>query len=242
MNKPMKNKTPKPAPKPTGAASHWKRMRFKNNKVWIATDESGKLLVENGKHLMKYQLNQTYTYWVRTGHVKSLDTPEGKPLKQKTKKTEKKAGTATGIQQTEARNTQQDQTAIDIYTDGASSGNPGPAGIGVFLRYGEHEKKISRYIGNATNNIAELEAIRTGLSEINNPNLPVSVYTDSNYAFGLLTQNWKAKKNKALVNEIRKLVSKFKHVRFVKVKGHAGDEGNEIADKLATSAIKKSGA
>ncbi|MEA3417444.1 MAG: RNase H family protein, partial [Thermodesulfobacteriota bacterium] len=50
---------------------------------------------------------------------------------------------------------------ISIYTDGASSGNPGPSGIGILLRFKDHEKEISRNIGTATNNIAELEAIKT---------------------------------------------------------------------------------
>jgi ribonuclease HI len=217
----------------------WKRMRFKNNKVWVATDESGELVNENGKHPMKYQLDQEYIYWVRTDRIKSLDTTGREKVRKQSKKPEKTDGKATCSQETNDNKIAQIKNAIQMYTDGASSGNPGPAGVGVLLRYGEHEKKISRYIGEATNNIAELEAIRIGLLEINNPNLPVLVYTDSNYAFGLLTQNWKAKKNRLLVSEIRDLISKFRHLRFIKVKGHAGDEGNEIADKLATDAIKK---
>jgi ribonuclease HI len=235
----MENKKTKPSPKSSDVSPNWKRMRFKNNKVWIATDESGALVIENGKHPMKYQLGQEYTYWVRTDHVKSLNAPVEKTSKQRSKKTKKITSTAIGNQAPDGSKNTWGKNTIHMYTDGASSGNPGPAGIGVLLRYGEHEKKISRYIGDATNNIAELEAIRTGLSEVNNPNLPVLVYTDSNYAYGLLTQNWKAKKNQALVSEIRRLVSKFKYLRFIKVKGHAGDEGNEIADKLATDAIKE---
>ena len=91
----------------------------------------------------------------------------------------------------------EDPDCIRIYADGASSGNPGPSGIGVLLRYREHEKEISRNIGLGTNNIAELEAIRTGLLEVKNPDLPVRVYTDSGYAYGLLTLGWKARKNEA---------------------------------------------
>ena len=235
----MQPKKTKKTSKQSGTWSNWKRMRFKNNKVWIATDEAGAPVIVSGKHPMKYQLNQEYLYWVRTDHVKSLNAPGETTSKQRSKKIKKVTDTAIGNQEPDDSSNTWGKNVIHMYTDGASSGNPGPAGIGVLLRYGDHEKKISRYIGNATNNIAELEAIRAGLSEVNNPDLPVLVYTDSNYAYGLLTQHWKAKKNQALVREIRMLVSKFKHLRFIKVKGHAGDEGNEIADKLATGAIKK---
>jgi ribonuclease HI len=128
---------------------------------------------------------------------------------------------------------------VHVYTDGASSGNPGPSGIGVLLRYGSHEKEISTYIGIATNNIAELEAIRVGLSFIRNPTLPVRVYTDSSYALGLLAKGWKARKNQELVANIRKMVSEFKDILFVKIKGHSDDAGNERVDGLATDAIAR---
>ncbi len=129
------------------------------------------------------------------------------------------------------------EEAIEVYTDGAASGNPGPAGIGIFMRYKGKTKEISRYIGIATNNVAELKAIETALSAIRKPELPVILYTDSGYALGLLTLNWKAKKNVDLVARIRKLISRFNDLKIVKVRGHCGVEGNEIADKLATSAI-----
>ncbi len=108
---------------------------------------------------------------------------------------------------------------------------------GFCFAIAEHEKEISRNIGLGTNNIAELEAIRTGLLEVKNPDLPVRVYTDSGYAYGLLMLGWKAKKNMELVSDIRMLMKRFKNLTIVKVKGHAGIEGNERADKLATSAI-----
>jgi ribonuclease HI len=235
----MQNKKTKQASLPTGASHSWKRMRFKNNKVWVAVDTGGALLIENGKHLLKYQLEQEYSYWVRSDHVKPLDAPAEGDTQAKPRKTKRAGGAATSAPQPTDSQKKALKNTIHIYTDGASSGNPGPSGIGVLLRYGDYEKKISRYIGQATNNIAELEAIRVGLSEINNPNLPALVYTDSSYAYGLLMQNWKAKKNQALVDKIRTLISKFTHLRFVKVQGHAGDEGNEIADRLATAAIKQ---
>ncbi len=218
----------------------WARMRFKKNKVWVALGPSGQPHVENGKVLIKYQLDQPHEYRVHSRHVHTLesagisattdsDQVSIPPEKAASRHTHEKGET---------------DRVVQIYTDGASSGNPGPSGIGVLLRYGDHEKEVSRYIGIATNNIAELEAIRLGLSLIRNPALPVRVYTDSSYALGLLAKGWKATKNKALVASLRKMISQFKDILFVKVKGHSGDEGNERVDGLATAAIareKKSG-
>ena len=102
-------------------------------------------------------------------------------------------------------------------------------------------KSISRFIGNVTNNIAELEAIKAGLLEVKKRELPVRIFTDSSYAYGLLALNWKAHKNRELVNSIRKLMSEFKNLKMVKVKGHSGNQGNELADRLAVSAIENSG-
>ena len=128
---------------------------------------------------------------------------------------------------------------ICVFTDGASSGNPGPSGIGVLLRFGEHEKEISKFIGEATNNIAELKAILAGLSALKNPDIPVRLFTDSSYAYGLLVLKWKPRKNQQLVESIRQMMTQFKDLKIIKVKGHAGHPGNEKADFLATSAIKK---
>ena len=106
------------------------------------------------------------------------------------------------------------------------------------MRFGNHEKETSKFIGNATNNIAELKAIEAGLLAVKNTDYPVRVYTDSNYAYGVLSQGWKSKKNTDIVASIKKTMSKFKNLTFFKVKGHAGNKDNERADFLATSAIK----
>lgn len=203
----------------------WKRMRFKKNKVWLAVDGSGTPVEENGKVLIKYQLDQTHEYWVRKSSVRPLDTVSAK----------------TQAPQKDVPQTQSDTSKeILIFTDGAASGNPGPAGIGVVLRFGTYEKEISEYIGLATNNIAELKAIQAGLLTVRNTALPVRVFTDSRYAYGVLALGWKAKANYEMVQSIKKTMKKFKDLKIFKIKGHAGHEGNERADLLATSAIKNS--
>lgn len=212
----------------------WRRMRFKNNKVWQAMDPDGRPLEKNGKVLIKYQLNQDYEYWVNPANLGQIDAPaEARPARVRRQsgapaKTEKAVPPA-------APNT------IHIYTDGASSGNPGPSGIGVVLQYGEKTKEISKFIGNTTNNVAELEAIRTALMELKRRNLPVRIYTDSSYAQGVLSFGWKAQKNKELVEAIREMLSALKDVTLIKVRGHSGHEQNERADQLARTAIVSGG-
>jgi ribonuclease HI len=130
--------------------------------------------------------------------------------------------------------------AIHVWTDGACSGNPGRAGLGVvILGDGSGEREISEYLGDATNNIAELTAILRGLQAVSDRTRPVIVYSDSAYSIGLLTKSWKAKKNVELVDELRALTRTFRDLRFVKVAGHAGIALNERVDQLATGAITR---
>jgi len=214
----------------------WKRMKFRENKVWLNTDNNGRPIVKNGKVLIKYQLEQDYEYWVNKNNVKPIDPREDNKKvsnKRNLGKTSKKKALELEKEDPE------EQDMICIYTDGASSGNPGPSGIGILLRFGSHEKEISKHIGAATNNIAELEAIRVALLELKRTDLPVKIFTDSSYAYGVLTLGWKAKKNTELVKSIKKIISKFRKLKFHKVKGHAGIDGNEKANYLATSAVTK---
>lgn len=126
---------------------------------------------------------------------------------------------------------------IHIYTDGACSRNPGPAGVGVLLRYKNHERRISKFLGNATNNIAELTAIKIALESITDSTKSVVIYSDSQYSIGVCSNpTWKPKKNVELISEIKKLISKFNKVEFEWVKAHNGHPDNEAVDKLAVQA------
>jgi len=127
---------------------------------------------------------------------------------------------------------------ITIYADGACSGNPGPAGIGVVLISGQHRKEISRPIGQGTNNIAELSAAIEGLTALKDRGkCEVTLYTDSQLVVGMLN-GWKARKNLELVFELRRLASECASFKAVHIRGHNGDPLNERCDELAKEAVR----
>ncbi len=223
------------------SGENFKRMRFKGNKVWMALDDQGRPLTRKGKVLIKYQPDQDYEYWVREENVAPLDAPSSKPALEKSGPGKRARKKKPGKKDPDVLPETMDPNAVVIFTDGASSGNPGPSGIGIVLRHKGRRKEISRHIGVATNNIAELEAIRTALAQLKTVNLPVRLYTDSTYARGVLTLGWKPRKNEALIRAAKTLMAKFKDLKVIHVRGHTGDEENERANDLAVSAARGGG-
>jgi len=133
---------------------------------------------------------------------------------------------------------------ITIYTDGASSGNPGPGGYGVVLISGKHRLEKSEGFRLTTNNRMELMAVITGLEALKIPDSKVVIYTDSKYVADSVEKGWvfhweskafKKKKNPDLWIRFLKIYRQHK-VRFVWVKGHANNTENEICDRLAVNA------
>jgi len=122
---------------------------------------------------------------------------------------------------------------LSIYTDGSCCPNPGEMKIGVIAMRGPAPvHSISRSMGVGTSNQAELLAIREALSWAS-PAEEIVLNVDSRYAIGVISKNWMVSKNLELVHEIRRLFRSFPRIRMVKVRGHAGVLGNEIADALA---------
>lgn len=134
-----------------------------------------------------------------------------------------------------------EKDTVHIFADGACTGNPGPAGIGVVLIFNGHTRSFGRALGHATNNIAELTALRDALRAINDVSYPLCIHLDSAYVIGLFTQKWKPKKNLALIQEIRDELARFSHVRFKKVKAHSDNIYNAQADALAVAATRSHG-
>lgn len=130
---------------------------------------------------------------------------------------------------------------VVIHTDGACSGNPGPAGIGVLIERPDQEIEIAEYLGSGTNNIAELTAILRALESLDESeqDKQVHLYTDSGWSLGVLIGGWKAKTNLTLIGKIKEQMERFSKLELLKVKGHAGNTGNERADDLATMAVRR---
>jgi ribonuclease HI len=142
------------------------------------------------------------------------------------------------------------QDIIEIFTDGACLGNPGPGGWGVLLRWQKKEKELSGGDAHTTNNRMELKAPIEALKTIKRP-LPIHIYTDSKYVQNGITlwlsswksNGWKTKqkdpvKNQDLWEELDQLSSQH-DVTWHWVKGHAGHTENERADALARAAVPK---
>ena len=137
---------------------------------------------------------------------------------------------------------------IEIYTDGACSGNPGPGGWGALLLWNGHEKELSGGEADSTNNRMEMMAVIKALESLKKPSA-VKIYTDSKYVMdgvekwmdGWKKRGWRTAakkdvKNQGLWKRIDSLIQEH-DVTFQWVKGHSGNPGNERADALATGAI-----
>lgn len=136
---------------------------------------------------------------------------------------------------------------VEIFTDGACSGNPGPGGYGAILRYGEHIKELSGGEEHTTNNRMELTAVITALEALKEPCLVV-LTTDSKYVVDGIEKGWakswrengwKKKDKKPALNPDLwgKLLDllEIHEVNFNWVKGHAGHPENERCDELAVN-------
>ena len=138
---------------------------------------------------------------------------------------------------------------IEIFTDGACSGNPGKGGYGVILKYNDTTKELSEGFKLTTINRMEVLAAIKGLETLNQP-CKVTLYSDSKYLVDSVNQGWiikwqknnwyRTKSEKAKnVDLFKRLLTQMNRhqVEFVWVKGHAGHEENERCDQLATGAI-----
>lgn len=138
---------------------------------------------------------------------------------------------------------------VEIYTDGACKGNPGPGGWGALLVAGKHRKEMFGGEANTTNNRMELLAVIRALEALNKP-CHVVLHTDSQYVqkgisewiHGWKTRGWKTAakepvKNADLWQELD-AVSQKHEIDWRWVKGHAGHEGNEAADQLANRGVE----
>jgi len=145
---------------------------------------------------------------------------------------------------------QQQSVLVEIFSDGACSGNPGPGGYGTILRFGAHVKELSGYDPETTNNRMEMLGAIVGLESLSRP-CQVRATTDSQYLVKGMTEwivgwkrkGWKNSKKQEVANrdlwERLLELCETHSVEWCWVKGHAGHEENERCDELARAAIER---
>ena len=135
-------------------------------------------------------------------------------------------------------------STIEIYTDGAAKGNPGPGGYGVVLRSGKHEKELSNGFFFTTNNRMELLAVIVALESLKRKRSQVSVYSDSKYVVDAINKKWVDKWKKRLWLKVKNIdlwkrlltILNEHDVTFIWIKGHNNHPENERCDQLAVEA------
>jgi ribonuclease HI len=225
----------------------WVRALLHGQVVYARAKLDGSLLIEGNRVEVCYSLHASRFYKARGSNVQKQDdapllpdeacvprAESGTRLKRSTKAV---SSTAKNVAQSAAV-PKVSKDSIVAYADGACSGNPGPAGLGVVILDGDRRTEISEHLGLGTNNIAELTAIERVLDAVTDAGRPLVIYTDSAYAIGVLSKGWKAKANVTLIEKLRERLAKRPATRLVHVRGHAGIELNERADELAREAVK----
>lgn len=213
--------------------------------MFARCDERGELLVEDGRVEVRYKPNDGKAYRASPANLKvdpqgpifpDSHCGEGAPVESKGATTKARTGSRGGASR-DAGMSPVTEAELVAYTDGACSGNPGPAGVGVVLLERGARRELSEYLGIGTNNIAELTAILRVLEALEPTSEPLVVHTDSQYAIGILQKNWKPKANVELIGQLKQCAKAFPKLRLVYVRGHAGIPLNERADELARRAV-----
>jgi ribonuclease HI len=223
----------------------WSRMSFKGQPVWVRVGADHRLVLDSeGRAEMKYRQEDSKSYRPAPSNLAPLAEQDNEPEASAQPRPPRAPRTASSARPRAPSPSSTDDHApgtIHVWTDGACSGNPGPMGIGIVVVADRERAERGEYLGVGTNNIAELTAISRGLdlaAELApDHSRPIRIYSDSNYALGLLGKGWKAKANQDLVASLREQMAGFPHVKLVKVAGHAGVDNNERCDQLARQAI-----
>lgn len=204
----------------------WVRANLRGNQVYARADEAGALVIESGRVEVRYRPKDGKSYRASPGNLTVSDpTPLPEDTCSEAQPAEKKVSVGE----------QGGSAEWEAWTDGACSGNPGPAGLGVVLLHDGERTELSEYLGTGTNNVAELTAILRAVERVPRE-ASLIVRTDSKYSIGVLQKGWKAKANKELIATIIAALRGRPNVRLIYTPGHAGVALNERADALARMA------
>jgi ribonuclease HI len=229
----------------------WTYALLRGQKVVARANADGSFAAEGGRVEIRYRKNDPRVYRASAGNLARV---EGEPLMADGEVVEgvesaaPAAASSRGGKGVSGKKTSGEARPVAAaspdawvaFTDGACSGNPGPAGAGmVVIRPGGAMTEGYEYLGTATNNIAELTAILRALEAIPADAPQILVHTDSQYSIGVLQKGWKAKVNQELIAKTKSLLAKRPQARLVYVPGHAGVPMNERADELAREAISR---
>jgi ribonuclease HI len=213
----------------------WLEATLRGKRVFARANSDRSLLTASGRVEIRYRVNDGRAYHASIRNIEVA--PDARLLGDEAFSTAQAASSAarsgdgTGDHATA-------KAAWNAFTDGACSGNPGPAGAGVVLVSPDGKTSEGlEYLGDATNNVAELTAILRALEWIPSAAREIFIHTDSQYAIGVLQKGWKAKANQELVLRTRQRVE-TRRARLVYVPGHQGVPLNERADALAREAIE----
>jgi ribonuclease HI len=225
----------------------WVRALLHGQVVYARAKPDGTLLLQGNRVEVCYSPNATRLYMARSSNVVKEENTAVLPDEtcmpradsaSRLRKVPAIGGSVTKKAKTSTALPKVPKDTVIAYADGACSGNPGPAGLGVVVVDGPTRMEISEHLGEGTNNIAELTAIERVLDVVREPGRPLVIHTDSAYAIGVLSKGWKAKANLALIERVRDRLAKRPATRLVHVRGHSGIELNERADELAREAVR----
>lgn len=219
----------------------WRKFALRGSTVLARVDAQGNLEAKDGRVEIRYKPQAKRAYHALAANLSPVDTqvmPDAHCELSTNTSTSKTRSAPKRPTETPNPPSAPQGNEVLVYADGACRGNPGPAGAGVVMLWDDEGKELSEYLGEGTNNIAELTAILRALESLPPGRRPVHIYTDSTYSIGMLTKGWKPRANQDLIASIRALLRKTPDVSFFYVRGHVGVPLNERADELATAAAR----
>lgn len=229
-------------------------MLLRDAKVFARCDEAGELVTQGGKVEIRYNSGVGKAYHAAPANLVPVassvlrpdsDFSAAQPMAASAERAGTRPGGGTRVAHARSGGsggssapTHAEPGEVVAYADGACSGNPGPAGLGVVLLTHDARRELSEFIGVGTNNIAELLGIQRAAEAFPPEQRILRVYTDSTYAIGVLSKGWKAKANIELIAATKAALSRVPAWELHHVRGHHGVPLNERADQLAVAAVE----